>query len=108
MRPSTDIPRSGSVAPRWRSSVAVVVALLATSACAGGSSDSTATMAADSAPQEPLAFASDRDTSREIYLMNVDGSGLQRLTDNPADDGGPCLVPRRDHDRVLQQPGRQL
>jgi len=38
-----------------------------------------------------IAFASNRDGNYEIYIMNTDGSGLTRLTDNPADDGGDGL-----------------
>ena len=35
-----------------------------------------------------LAFTSDRDVNREIYVMNVqDGSNQTRLTDNAASDG---------------------
>jgi len=30
--------------------------------------------------------------NREIYVMNADGSGLIRLTDNPADDFAPSLT----------------
>ena len=36
-----------------------------------------------------IAFVSERDGNREIYVMNADGSGLARLTDNPADDFTP-------------------
>jgi Tol biopolymer transport system component len=35
-----------------------------------------------------LAFTSDRDVNREIYVMNAqDGSNQTRLTDNGASDG---------------------
>jgi TolB protein len=34
-----------------------------------------------------LAFTTDRDGNAEVYTMNSDGSGLRRLTDNPAFDG---------------------
>jgi Tol biopolymer transport system component len=35
-----------------------------------------------------LAFTSDRDVNREIYVMNAqDGSNQTRLTDNAASDG---------------------
>ena len=40
-----------------------------------------------------IAFASDRDGNYEIYVMNADGSGQTRLTDNPADDGVPAWAP---------------
>ena len=36
-----------------------------------------------------IAFTSYRDGNREIYVMNADGSGVRRLTDNEADDGDP-------------------
>jgi len=29
----------------------------------------------------------------EIYVMNADGTGVERLTNNPADDGGPAWSP---------------
>ena len=40
-----------------------------------------------------IAFASDRDGNFEIYVMNADGSGQTRLTDNPAYDGSPAWSP---------------
>ena len=40
-----------------------------------------------------LAFYSDRDGNPEIYVMNSDGSGLIRLTDDPAFDDSPALSP---------------
>ena len=40
-----------------------------------------------------IAFASDRDGNFEIYVMNADGTGQVRLTDNPADDGWPSWSP---------------
>jgi hypothetical protein len=33
-----------------------------------------------------IAFASNRDGNFEIYVMNADGSGVTRLTNNPAND----------------------
>jgi TolB protein len=33
-----------------------------------------------------IAFVSDRDGNKEIYVMNIDGMGLLRLTNNPSDD----------------------
>ena len=36
-----------------------------------------------------IAFTSDRDGNNEIYLMNPDGSGQTRLTDNGAQDYFP-------------------
>ena len=40
-----------------------------------------------------IAFYSERDGNWEIYLMNADGSGLTRLTDNPANDWFPSWAP---------------
>ena len=36
-----------------------------------------------------IAFPSNRDGNHEIYLINVDGSGLTNLTNNPAEDFWP-------------------
>jgi TolB protein len=33
-----------------------------------------------------IAFSSDRDGNQEIYVMNVDGTDVRRLTDQPGDD----------------------
>jgi TolB protein len=40
-----------------------------------------------------LAFTDDRDGNDEIYLVNADGAGLQRLTTNPAVDIQPTWSP---------------
>ena len=40
-----------------------------------------------------IVFSSERDGNPEIYLMNQDGSGLARLTDNPAADSLPYCSP---------------
>ncbi len=40
-----------------------------------------------------LAFSSDRDGNPEIYVMNVDGSNVVRLTDDPASDTQPAWSP---------------
>ena len=39
-----------------------------------------------------LAFMSARDGNPEIYVINVDGSNLRRLTNHPAGDGTPDMV----------------
>jgi len=46
-------------------------------------------------PLEPsmLAFVSERDGNSEIYLVNVDGSGLLRLTNDPGHDVDPSWSP---------------
>jgi TolB protein len=48
--------------------------------------------AEDTAPAvfgDQIAFTTNRDGNWEIYLMNLDGSELTRLTENAADDGLP-------------------
>lgn len=40
-----------------------------------------------------VAFMSNRDGTWEIYIMNIDGSGLKRLTNNAANDGLPTWSP---------------
>jgi dipeptidyl aminopeptidase/acylaminoacyl peptidase len=44
-------------------------------------------------PPGKIAFASDRDGNFEIYVMNADGGGLTRLTNNPAEDTHPTWSP---------------
>jgi dipeptidyl aminopeptidase/acylaminoacyl peptidase len=51
-----------------------------------------------------LAFPSIRDGNIELYVMNADGTGVQRLTDNPADDFMPAWSP--DGSRLAFQTGR--
>jgi TolB protein len=43
--------------------------------------------------QGKIAFTSNRDGNDEIYVMNVDGTGVTRLTDNPASDQQPSWSP---------------
>jgi len=42
---------------------------------------------------EKIAFYSKRSGNCQIYLMNTDGSGLQRLTNNSAKDMSPAISP---------------
>ena len=49
-----------------------------------------------------IAFASERDRSSEVYVMNADGSGQRRLTRN-ARDAWSCLVARRADDRLRER-----
>ena len=47
-----------------------------------------------------IAFMSGRDGNPEIYVMNVDGSNLRRLTNHPAGDGDADVVAQQRADRV--------
>jgi Tol biopolymer transport system component len=40
-----------------------------------------------------IAFVSERDGNREIYVMNANGSALRRLTRNSARDDSPAWSP---------------
>jgi TolB protein len=40
-----------------------------------------------------IAFNSNRDNNNDLYVVNVDGSGLRRLTNNPAIDTSPTWSP---------------
>lgn len=44
-------------------------------------------------PEGRIAFASNRDGDFEIYVMNPDGGGQTRVTNNPAEDVGPTWSP---------------
>jgi Tol biopolymer transport system component len=46
-----------------------------------------------SGPSGRIVFNSYRDGNSEIYAINPDGSGLERLTDNEADDTCPAWPP---------------
>src|SRR5437899_1693387 len=50
-------------------------------------------LVATESPQGRIAFVSGRDGNAEIYVMNADGSGVTRLTDNPAVDEAPAWSP---------------
>lgn len=61
-------------------------------------SNLTHTGAADTYPRlnaaaDLLTFVSTRDGNRELYRMNIDGSGVRRLTASPADDIQPFWAP---------------
>jgi Flp pilus assembly protein TadD len=48
---------------------------------------------APAASENRIAFTTNRDGNWEIYAINSDGSGLNRLTNNAADDGLPTWSP---------------
>jgi TolB protein len=56
----------------------------------------TPTPTSTPAPETPashITFYSNRDGNPEIYVMQADGSGIIRLTDDPAFDDSPALSP---------------
>jgi Tol biopolymer transport system component len=59
---------------------------------ATGSASETVTVSPPSLAGR-IAFTSNRDGNNEIYVMNADGSGVTRLTDNPAIDQDPAWSP---------------
>ena len=40
-----------------------------------------------------IAFVSNRSGNYDIWMINVDGSRLENLTDNPAQDTSPAWLP---------------
>jgi hypothetical protein len=48
---------------------------------------------------QTVAFVSNRDGNLEIYSMNIDGSDLRNLTNNPAEDRKPAWSP--DSERIV-------
>ena len=79
--------------------VALLAPFLVLAACTGGEATPTLTPSPTPTPSPPtptptatpgkIAFFTSRDGNPELYVMNADGSGLTRLTDNPAIDGNP-------------------
>ncbi len=62
----------------------------------GGSYRQLTTDTSDTSPagyQSRVAFMSSRDGNWEVYTVNMDGSGLKRLTNNNANDGLPTWSP---------------
>lgn len=52
-----------------------------------------------------IAFSSNRDGNNEIYVMNVDGSGLRRLTNHRAIDTTPTWSPSGTHVAFVSERG---
>ena len=49
----------------------------------------------------------DSERNRDVYAINPDGSGLQRLTNGPRDRHQADRLPGRSLDRIHQRPGRR-
>lgn len=63
--------------------------LLALGGCGGGGGGSTPSVPGLAAAR--VAFQTDRDGNQEIYVMNGDGTGQVRLTNNAVDDVQPAF-----------------
>src|SRR5260221_1317060 len=48
---------------------------------------------ATTSAQGKIAFTSNRDGNNEVYVMNADGTGVTRLTNDPAIDQDPAWSP---------------
>jgi Tol biopolymer transport system component len=70
--------------------VPIVLTLVAAGCTSYPSPPGTATLGST---QGHIAFASDRAGHRDIDVMNADGTGLRRLTDDAAKDVGPVWSP---------------
>ena len=77
------IKARGAIRSRWLiGGFLLLLVVLAAAACGGGASG-----------PGKIAFVSDRDGNREIYVMNADGSNQTRVTNNPALDYAPSWSP---------------
>jgi len=60
---------------------------------AGGTAEKQNFLPAVSPDGTKVAFTSNRDGNSEIYIMNVDGTNMRRLTNHPAIDVAPTFSP---------------
>jgi Tol biopolymer transport system component/drug/metabolite transporter (DMT)-like permease len=80
----------------WRSGLigkVVLVGVLAAAVTIGLCSGASPARAAFPGTNGKIAFRSDRDGNDEIYVMNADGSGETRLTNDSGYDGEPAWSP---------------
>ena len=70
-----------------------MLAFLLASACGDGGEPAATDSAATTGK---MAFGSERDGNLDIYVMNADGSGAARLTNNPGQDGFPAWSPAQE------------
>ena len=87
--PATDAP----LADVFATAEAMLAEAEATATAADAQAPTPPPAATNAVPAGRLAFVSDRDGNEEIYAVNADGSGLARLTNNPAFDFGPSWSP---------------
>src|SRR5947209_7178286 len=71
--------------------LAGAILLILTPAYAQAASSVTRRSLADTLGR--LAFSAERNGNTDIYAVNTDGSGLQRLTGDPADEFDPTWSP---------------
>src|SRR4051812_41397812 len=86
-------------------SIALLVVLVYAAACENSTEvPPSFNVVTNDGSQGRIAFVSTRDGNSEIYVMNADGSGVTRLTDNPAVDKDPAWSP--DGSRILFESSR--
>lgn len=76
-----------------RCTLACMVIALVLGACGSDETSSPGPTGVRPQESEELAFVSDRDGDFEVYVMNLDGSNLRKLTDNSAFDSEPAWSP---------------
>ncbi len=71
-----------------------ILAVFLFAQCKNGSKSSAeTTLAILEEPTGKIAFTTNRDGNKEVYLMNADGSGLQNITQHPAMEYGTSWSP---------------
>jgi len=72
--------------------------------------DASRTGQAQIDPGWEIAFVSERDGNREIYVMSADGSAVRRLTDHPAADVYPAwsYIGRGEYDPAVGLAGAEI
>jgi Tol biopolymer transport system component len=90
-------PKGGWLLPATRKPDRRAIVLLAAAVAAAAlitfPGDASAACYSACKANGKIAFTSDRDGNQEIYVMNPDGSGQTRLTNNPAGDSSPSWSP---------------
>lgn len=61
--------------------------------CSCGNQKESTTDSSISEPTGQIAFTSNRGGNNDIYLMNIDGSNIRNITNNPALDYGASWSP---------------